>query len=406
MTAVEWSPARLSALAEEWMAERELFFGALDSYLATQVLQGTAATRQPIDSIAYEAELAGVSACLKGFLETLDSTPWYTLQQRLSEHYTGLETQYGAPGRAAAARLATLQPPAGAEAPHTAVRQALAILQQILQVYREAQGQFDHATRRFATRLASQMKYRLYAVRHYLPTLQRYWLLDGAEVASCDPPLAQVGPQVGIQRYDVAGPRGAYTCYVPEAYRADRLWPLLLALHGAGGNDEDFLWTWLKHAKSRGYILVSAKSFGPTWYPWDAQSLLLMLEAVQARYHVDPQRILLTGLSDGGSFSYDVGFAFPERFRALAVVAGILRPHERVQQAPALPVYIVHGERDQIFPVAYVRLVVEQLRQWGHQVTYRELPGFGHAYPPGENPAILDWFAGLPPPVLPASTAR
>jgi predicted esterase len=55
----------------------------------------------------------------------------------------------------------------------------------------------------------------------------------------------------------------------------------------------------------------------------------------------------------------------------------------------------VHGAQDQLFPVAYIRLVVDKLREWGHNVTYHELAGFGHAYPPGENAAILDWFEGL-----------
>jgi phospholipase/carboxylesterase len=182
---------------------------------------------------------------------------------------------------------------------------------------------------------------------------------------------------------------------VPEYYQPDRPWPLLLTLHGGSGNDEDFLWTWLKYAKSHGYLLVSAKAFGTTWYAWDAPSLLLILDEMQARYCVDAKQVLLTGLSDGGSFSYEVGFAHPERFAALAVVAGILRPHQRSPQAGQLPVYIAHGARDQLFPVEFIRLVVSKLRDWGHDVTYHELVGFGHAYPPDENTAILDWFARL-----------
>ena len=232
-------------------------------------------------------------------------------------------------------------------------------------------------------------------MRQHLPALTRYWLLDDADLHAGEPASPHVDPCSGIRHYDAEGARGAYTCYVPESYRADQPWPLLLTLHGGSGNDADFLWTWLKYAKSRGYLLVSAKSFGPTWFPWDAPSLLHILDEVQARYHVDPDRILLTGLSDGGSFSYEVGFAFPERFHGLAVVAGILRPHQRSDQASQLPVYVAHGDRDQLFPVAYIRLVVEKLREWGHNVTYHELPGVGHAYPPGENAAILHWFAGL-----------
>ena len=394
MTAESWSVDQLGALADEWMAEREAFLSALHTYMVTQLSQNAPAQLHPLEPAVYDAELAAIGERLSSFLHTIDSTPWYALQHRMAEHQQGLETQYGAAARADAARLAALQPPSEAMAQPQAVRQALAILQHILHVYKELQGQFNVATRQLANRLVSQMKYRLYPARQHLPALMRYWLLESADLEVCEPAAAPVDPGSGIQRYDAEGPRGAYTCYVPEYYRADHTWPVLLTPHGGSGNDEDFVWTWLKYAKSRGYLLVSAKAFGPTWFPWDAPSLLHILDEVQARYHVDPDRILLTGLSDGGSFSYEVGFAWPERFRGLAVVAGILRPHQRSVQASQLPVYIAHGERDQLFPVSYIRLVVDKLREWGHDVTYHELTGFGHAYPPGENAAILTWFEG------------
>jgi len=397
MTVERWSVDQLGALADEWMAEREAFLSALHTYLAAQLSQSPPAQPHLIDPAVYDAELAAIGERLSSFLHTMENTPWYTLQHRMAEHQQALETQYGAAARDAAARLAALQPPAEAMAAHVAVRQALAILQHILQIYQEAQGQFSLTTRQMANRLASQMKYHLYPVRHHLPTMRRYWLLENADLEACEPAAAHVAPGSGIQRYEAAGPRGAYTCYVPEYYRADQAWPVLLTLHGGSGNDEDFVWTWLKYAKSRGYLLVSAKSFGPTWFPWDAPSLLHILDEVQARYRVDPERVLLTGLSDGGSFSYEVGFAWPERFHGLAVVAGILRPHQRSAQASRLPVYIAHGARDQLFPVSYIRLIVDKLREWGHEVTYHELTDFGHAYPPGENAVILDWFEKISP---------
>lgn len=395
MTAERWSADQLGALADEWVAEREAFLSALHTYLATQVSQNPPAPLPPLAAATYGAELAAIGERLSSFLYTMDSTPWYTFQHRVAEHQHALEMQYGAAAQIDAARLAALQPPPDASLRHEAVRQALAIMQHILHLYKELGGQFDFATIRFANRLASQIKYRLYPVRQHLPALRRYWLLDTADPEVYEPPAANVDPCSGIQRYEAEGSRGAYTCYVPECYQADRPWPVLLTLHGGSGNDEDFLWTWLKYAKSRGYLLVSAKSFGPTWFPWDAPSLMFILDEIQARYHVDSDQILLTGLSDGGSFSYEVGFAWPERFHGLAVVAGILRPHQRSAQASQLPVYIAHGAQDQLFPVGYIRLVVDKLREWGHNVTYRELAGFGHAYPPGENTAILDWFEGL-----------
>lgn len=392
MTIAHWSADRLGAMADEWLAEHETFLSAIQTYLATQLPPVVPAQQQPIEALTYATELNAIGERLGAFLQTMDSTPWYTLQQRLAEHQATLEALYGTTVQTAAQRLADLCPPTDALPQHTAVRQALGLVHYILRLYRELQGHFDFATVRFANRVASQIKYLLYPVRHHLPAMAQYWLLAQADPSQCEPAPSQRHARSGIEHYAALDSRGPYTTYVPEYYDADRAWPLLVTLHGGSGNDVDFLWTWLPYAKSRGYLLLSAKSFGPTWYQWDVPSLLCMVDELQARYHIDAQRILLTGLSDGGSFSYEVGFAYPERFAGLAVVAGIWRPHPRSAQASQLPVYIAHGTQDQLFPIEYIRTVAAQLRLLGHDVTFHELANFGHAYPLGENAAILDWF--------------
>ena len=48
------------------------------------------------------------------------------------------------------------------------------------------------------------------------------------------------------------GSRGGYSLYVPEFYTPDRAWPLVMALHGGSGNGRNFLWTWLRDARSHG----------------------------------------------------------------------------------------------------------------------------------------------------------
>lgn len=393
MTTPSWNVEQVAALADEWVAERDHFLSSLQEYLASQLV--AAPQIQALEPVSYRQEASALGEQLVQFLRMLDSAVWYTLQTRMGEFQQQLEARFGELFKNAAARLATIQAPEEYNDWHTAVRQAIGLAQHILRIYQQLQGRFDFATVRFGWRLLSRMKYLLYPVRLSLPVLTRYWLLDDVDPDTCEPAFAD--PASGIQRYEIDGYRGAYTAYVPETYRADCSWPLLLTMHGGSGNDEDFLWTWLKYAKSRGYLLVSAKSFASTWGPWDAPSILLMLEDMQTRYNVDASRILLTGLSDGGSFGYEAGFAFPERFTGLAVVAGILRPHQRTPQSSQLPVYIAHGEQDQLFPVTYIRMVAAKLREMGHPVTYHEIPDFGHAYPSGENTAILDWFDHLPP---------
>ena len=77
------------------------------------------------------------------------------------------------------------------------------------------------------------------------------------------------------------GARGGFSLYVPEYYDAARAWPLMVALHGGSGTGDDFLWTWLTEARSRGCLLMSPTSLGSTWSLMgpdvDAEALRAML---------------------------------------------------------------------------------------------------------------------------------
>ena len=100
---------------------------------------------------------------------------------------------------------------------------------------------------------------------------------------------------------------------MPEYYTPDRAWPLVMALHGGSGNGRGFLWSWLRDARSRGAILVAptatadASNSKTTWAlmgdDTDTPNLLRILDSVRARWNIDAQKMLLTGMSDGGTFA-------------------------------------------------------------------------------------------------------
>ena len=50
------------------------------------------------------------------------------------------------------------------------------------------------------------------------------------------------------------GTRGAFSLYVPEYYDAARAWPLVVAMHGGSGNGGAFLWSWVREARTRGFV--------------------------------------------------------------------------------------------------------------------------------------------------------
>jgi len=60
-----------------------------------------------------------------------------------------------------------------------------------------------------------------------------------------------------------------------------------------------------------------------------------------------------------------------------------------------VPIYLVHGAQDFLFPVDYARMTRDVLTEAGAALTYRELPELSHTYPRSENPAILEWFADV-----------
>ena len=173
MTAPDWSADQLGALADEWSAEREAFLAGVQTYVTTQLPQVAPAQQQHLAADAYQAELAAIGRRLHRFLQVMDGTVWYTLQRGLADFQRQLEAEFGAATRADAQWLAGVLPPAAAAPVHTAVQQALGLLQHILHIYQALQGRFDFATIRFGWRLVSQIKYRLYPVRLALPALQR-----------------------------------------------------------------------------------------------------------------------------------------------------------------------------------------------------------------------------------------
>jgi phospholipase/carboxylesterase len=196
------------------------------------------------------------------------------------------------------------------------------------------------------------------------------------------------------------GSRGGYSVYVPEYYTPDRAWPLVMALHGGSGNGRGFLWNWLRDARSLGAILVAPTATGPTWALMgddaDTPNLARILEQARSRWNIDARRLLLTGMSDGGTFCYVTGLQSSSSFTHLAPIAAAFHPLMAeiadAERLHGLPVYLVHGQLDWMFPVQVARQAQAALSAAGAEVTYRELDDLSHTYPREINAEILSWL--------------
>lgn len=240
-----------------------------------------------------------------------------------------------------------------------------------------------------------------YALRGSLSPFRGFWDLPGANVRDLPPRRADAqGAATGIVHVGPATHHGGFSLYVPEDGPPDRVRPLVVALHGGSGDGRDFLWTWLREARSRDYLLVAPTAVDQTWGAREDEGLLSILGWIANRWPVDRRRILLTGLSDGATFSLVYGLAHPGVYRAIAPLCGVLHPVNEaignLGRASGVPIYLVHGERDFLFPVETAREAHGTLRAAGADVVYREIAGLSHTYPRSENVKILDWFESLP----------
>lgn len=247
----------------------------------------------------------------------------------------------------------------------------------------------------------------LYPLARGLPPVSRFFLdPDRRDDEALQQRLAAApeSPRTGvIHGGSEPGSRGGFSLYVPEYYDPDIAWPVVFALHGGSGNGRSFLWSWLRDARTRGAILVAPTAVGRTWALQgpdpDTPNLGRILELVRQHWTVDETRLLLAGMSDGGTFSYVSGLDAASPFTHLAPASAAFHPmltsfadKDRLQ---GLPIHITHGALDWMFPIGMAREAAAALQAAGAAVTYLEIPDLAHTYPREANGPILSWL-GVP----------
>jgi len=219
-------------------------------------------------------------------------------------------------------------------------------------------------------------------------------LLDRIERAEAAGAGAEVD-HVGNAR----GSRGGYSLFLPAA--ADRAPPpLVVALHGGRGHGNVFIWSWLPAARAAGCILVAPTATGATWALQgpddDTPNLMRILDEVRARRPFDARRVLLTGMSDGGTFCWVTGLQAATPFTHLAPFSGSFHPllveFADAQRLRGLPVHIVHGAQDWMFPPEVARGAAEALRRVGADVVHREIADLPHTFATDQTGPVLRWF--------------
>lgn len=206
---------------------------------------------------------------------------------------------------------------------------------------------------------------------------------------------------VGLQNaYNERDKRGGFTLYIPENLPADKPASAVVALHGGTGHGADFIWSWLREARTRGFVLIAPTSQMDTWSlmgeEHDLPVLLSILEFVKRTWPIDDDHIMLTGMSDGGTYALLAGLNENSPFTHLAPFSGVLHPDismsGKIRYASGRPVYLVHGTLDWMFPVEAAWMARDELTRAGANLTFREIEGLSHTFARTECPALIEWF--------------
>jgi predicted esterase len=189
-----------------------------------------------------------------------------------------------------------------------------------------------------------------------------------------------------------------YRVYVPKGYVATKSTPLVIALHGLGGNEDGFFDNYEKLppqlAEKHDFLLAAPLGFRRDGFygsglmggtdvasrrrsEYSEKDVLEVLRLMKAAYNVDESRIYLIGHSMGAIGTWALGAKYPQTWAALVSFAGTGSP-ALAESMKAIPQFVVHGDADNTVNVSGSRNMVAALKKLNANVTYLEVAGGSH----------------------------
>jgi poly(3-hydroxybutyrate) depolymerase len=193
-----------------------------------------------------------------------------------------------------------------------------------------------------------------------------------------------------------------YGIYVPDDYRGDEPFPLLVYLAGNAGPAIEGVQLGSAAFERTGYLVVYPNAWGGWWRTGTETMVDSLLGEVMRKYNVDPERVYISGLSNGGTGTLDYVSLWPQRFSAavIAMGAGLFGFTEPGGERPFVsnvthtPMLFLHGKRDPVIDVSATTNTVDSLRAQHADVSMKLFPEREHEIVPGsgDDGMTVDFF--------------
>jgi predicted esterase len=199
------------------------------------------------------------------------------------------------------------------------------------------------------------------------------------------PPCALAADKISKETIQYEGKKRTYYLFAPASVKTPA--PLVVLLHGSGRNGLSLVEKWKELAAREGFVIAGPDaSDSQGWRtPEDGPDFIHeLIEALKARYSLDPRRVYLFGHSAGAVFALNLAMMESEYFAAAAVHAGAWRQPDEfsvVEHAKRrTPLAIIVGDRDPFFPLGDVRATEAALKGRGFEVEVTVMKGHDHWY--------------------------
>lgn len=163
---------------------------------------------------------------------------------------------------------------------------------------------------------------------------------------------------------------------IPEIILEKKV-PLIIALHWAGG-----LNTYKTYSECLAFpalefmnaIVVAPSDHGLHWVDkQNEKKLIKLIDSIIKHWPIDPSKIIITGYSNGGIASWFYAEKYSKIFRAAIPMSGTYDA-AKIE----IPLYVIHGKKDELFNFYKVQNTISQSIVKGSKIQLTLIEDYSH----------------------------